>query len=352
MNNILFALSDCYMNPDLEVTQIENETELLGELCINRVAGIAYLNLKKLGNLHVIKEFENTLKAVYADNVGRAKKYKKNVEMISKLLEGVDFPYALLKGAYLTTKIYEEGFRTSNDLDILVEEDNVSKLQDILKENGFIQGYYIKSEGRIVPATRREIILSKMNYGETVPFAKFINEELFYVDINFSVDFKPEREKKTVSELLSNIERVEYGETYYYTLNRYAFFIHLCCHLYKEATTMEWVKEGRDLQLYKFSDINVYLRNCNKEYFDELYKYIEKMQLVKECYYAVANALVIYSGLAENRDLLNFVEQLRPEDISFMKEIIDPRENKLYRYDISFEEWFFVKRKEEFLHEV
>lgn len=352
MNNILFMLSDFYMEADSGLKKIEGETELLGELCVNRVAGIAYLNLKKLVNLHVIKEFENTLKAVYLDNLKRTQHYKKNVRMISKLLENVSFPYALLKGAYLTTNIYKEGCRTSNDLDILIEEENVSSLQDILKADGFIQGYYMKNEDRIVPSSRRDIILSKMNYGETVPFAKSIEGNSFYVDINFSVDFKPEKEKRTVSELLSSIEKVEYEDTYYYTLDKYAFLIHLCCHLYKEATTMEWVKEGRDLQLYKFSDINVYLCNRDKAYFDELLANIEKMQLVKECYYTIANTLIIYPGLKDNKDLMDFVEKLRPDNLGFMKEIVDPRENKLYQYSLSFEEWFNVKKKEEFLSEV
>ncbi len=352
MNNILFTLSDYFMEADSELKSIEQESEMLGELCTNRIAGIAYLNLKKLGNLRVIKEFENTLRAVYLDNVNRTQQYKRNVKLISKLLENVGFPYALLKGAYLTTKVYEEGCRTSNDLDILAEEENVSAVQDILKANGFIQGYYMKNEGMIVPATRRDIILSKMNFGETVPFAKFIDGNLFYVDINFSVDFKPEKEKKTVSELLSTIEKVEYEDTYYYTLDKYAFLIHLCCHLYKEATTMEWVKAGRDLQLYKFSDINVYLHDRSKEYFDELLVIIETMQLEKECYYTIANTLIVYPGLKTNKELTDFLDRLRPSDCSFMKEIIDPREGKLYRYELSFEEWFKAKKKEELLIEI
>ncbi len=352
MNRVLFSLSDYYMKPDMNLKKIENESELLGELCVNRIAGIAYLNLQKHKNLQVIKEFENTLKAVYLDNVERTKYYKQNVRMISKMLEGVKFPYALLKGAYLTTKVYEEGCRTSNDLDILIEEENVSELQDILKANGFIQGYYSKSEDRIIPASRRDVILSKMNYGETVPFAKFINGKLFYVDINFSVDFKPEKEKKTVKELLARVKKVEFEDTYYKTLDKCAFFIHLCCHLYKEATTMEWVKEGRDLQLYKFSDINVYLHDCNKEYFDDLYECIIRMQLVKECYYALANTMIIFPSLKDNKDLMDFVKKICPDDLGFMKEIVDPREKKVYRYSLSFEEWFSAKNKNNYLVEV
>lgn len=45
MSNILFALSDYFMEADTVLKRIEHESELLGELCTNRVAGIAYLNL-------------------------------------------------------------------------------------------------------------------------------------------------------------------------------------------------------------------------------------------------------------------------------------------------------------------
>lgn len=350
MNNILFVLSDFFMKPDLELTKLENEKELLGELCINRIAGIAYLNLKKLINVRIIKEFENTLAAVFNENVNRTRDYKRNVEMIARMLEGTNFPYALLKGAYLTTKIYEEGCRTSNDLDILVEERNVAELQDILKENGFIQGYYSKSKDTIVPADRREIIFSKMNYGETVPFAKFIDGRLFYVDINFSVDFKPEQEKAVVNKLLSNIEKVDYRDTYYYTLDRSSFMIHLCCHLYKEATTMEWVKEGRDLQLYKFSDINICLHDYTFELYNKLYEQIKYMEVEKECYYTLFNASKIYPELGNNPDFSEFIEKIKPSNLAFMKQIVDPRTNKIYQYEMSFEEWFFVEDKVKHLY--
>lgn len=350
--NELFELSDVYMNPNRELEKFTDESGLLGELCINRVAGIAYGNLKRLANLRTMKEFENTVTSVYKDNLNRTRTFKKNVEIVAKMLKDADFPYALLKGAYLTTQVYEEGCRTSNDLDILVEECNVAKCQNILKENGFIQGYYNKNENVIVPATRREIILSRMNYGETVPFVKLMGQEFFNIDINFSVDFKPEKDKFIVRKLLSRIKVITFANTYFYTLDKTSFLIHLCCHLYKEATTMEWVKERRDLQLYKFSDINVFLHEFTDKLYDDLYTQVKDFGTEKECYYTLYNTAIIFPRLREVSKFNEFVERIRPKNLDFMKQIVDPQNQKTYAYKLSFEDWFFVKDKEQYLTEI
>ena len=61
--------------------------------------------------------------------------------------------------------------------------------QEILEKNGFIQGYF--AYGEIITATRREILMARMNYGETVPFLKMVNGNLLELDLNFTLDIKP-----------------------------------------------------------------------------------------------------------------------------------------------------------------
>lgn len=348
----LFEISDVYMEKSDNWTSFENESELLGEICLNRIAGIAYGNLKRLPQLRTIKEFENTLSAVYNDNVSRTRLFKQNVKYLSQILKDANFRYALLKGAFLITKLYTEGYRTSNDVDILIEEVDISKCQDLLKQNGFIQGYFDKQKKEVMPATRREVILSRMNYGETVPFVKVINDHPFYVDINFSLDFKPEKEKMIVSKLLSRVEEVSFEGIKFNTLGIKDFMIHLCCHLYKEASTMEWVKERRDLQLYKFSDINVCLHECiDQAFFDKLIDRIFDYGTQKECYYTFYNIAIIYPKLKEIEGFCDMLDRIKPNDSEFMKQIIDPLNNKVYKYTIPFEEWFFVKNRLEYLVE-
>lgn len=55
------------------------------------------------------------------------------------MFKNTDVSYAWLKGAFLIN-VYDIGMRTSNDVDILVNQNQISEITDILKKNGFVQG--------------------------------------------------------------------------------------------------------------------------------------------------------------------------------------------------------------------
>ncbi len=263
-----------------------------------------------------------------------------------------DFDYAFLKGSFLSTVLYKEGLRTSNDIDILLNSEDISSCQQLLIRNGFIQGYYSQEKG-IVPATRREIIQSRMNYGETVPFLKMVDDDLLVIDINFSVDFKPSSNRPIVKELIQSSIDIDFEDIKIRTLNPVDFIIHLCCHLYKEATTYNWLISKRDLLLYKFCDINLMLHHYgNRVYFKELLARIKHFHIGKECYYTFENSSIIYPKLRGIEGFEEFMEQVRPSDLNYMKQILFPMEKKLYEYSMGFEEWFFCEDRISNLKEI
>lgn len=351
MREVLLELCDKYMDvykikEIIKVQEIDWE-KLCGFVIANRMIGISYKNLKK-ANIKIPGEIEKALQVLYEINKVKSEKFKNDVLYISKLLNNVSFPYALLKGAFLTTSLYDAGERTSNDIDILVESKNVTEIQNVLLQNGFVQGWY--REGEIVKATRQEVLRAKMNYGETVPFIK-LEKEKIEVDLNFSVDYKPGNE--VVAELLNGVIDVPYNGKQFKCLNTEDFLIHLCCHLYKEATTFDWVRRRLDLLLYKFSDINVFVR----KYFDcsfahHLKNEIYNKEVKKECYYALENTSKIYPNLNEIEGFQNLKEAIRPHDLKFMNQIVFPSEKKLYQYNIEFIDWFFCDNRTKCLEEI
>ena len=179
------------------------------------------------------------------------------------------------------------------------------------------------------------------NFGETIPFVKIQNGEPLVIDLNFSIDYKPEKETKIVKELLGNTEDVVYEEVTFKTLNMDDFIIHLCCHLYKEATVYDWVNRRKDLLLYKFSDINViFNRYLDDKRVSALINRINYLGLNKECYYAIYNTGEIFPRLYKVVNIEKLLVSICPNDLTFMKQIYNPIENKLYSYNCSFIEWF------------
>lgn len=242
---------------------------VLGHLFFNRVQGAAYKVLKDSGLLgEVNREFRNSLAFAYEQNIIRNTVYLDCVSQLGKLLCGHEGKYVMLKGAYLCGR-YPPGCRTSNDIDLLVRPENVTEIGRVLIENGFEQGN-IKN-GEFVPASRKEIISSKMMRGETVPFIKEIGQpfmKYLEADINFSLDYKS-GDDDTVGKIIDKaVTETSLGIMIPNTAD---FFIHLCCHLYKEASALPWVKMQRDMTLYKYLDIYMLLYDCSDTEIDRIF---------------------------------------------------------------------------------
>jgi len=347
--NLLFEVSNVLSHDKISTSINENIELLIGQIVLNRVSGIAYDKLD-LNKLH--PEAAKYLKAQKEHNMIMCHSFLRNLEVLSHILSSINVDYALLKGAYLTPFLYKNGHRTSNDIDILVNSVDVSKTQELLLQNGFLQGY-LSSKSEIIPSSRREIIEAKMNFGETVPFLKQFDDSMLEVDINFSLDFKPSQDMQIVSQMLSSTVYVENGPIRFKTLKFDDFLIHLCCHLYKEATTYNWVLSRRDLMLYKFSDINVFVYAHGVDnYFDTLVERIKYFRLEKECYYTLENASIIYPNLNKIEGFVEAKDAIRPPDLTFMTQIIWPREKKLFQHHLSFADWFFCPNRIAALEEI
>jgi hypothetical protein len=114
-----------FKNPDAK--QIEylksrgvDQAVVLGQLMFHRVAGVAYATLMETGLLSLFhREFRTSLKAMYESACEKTKNFMEAVDSLAAVLNETNVPYALLKGGYLCYK-YPFGYRTSNDVDVLL----------------------------------------------------------------------------------------------------------------------------------------------------------------------------------------------------------------------------------------
>ena len=324
---------------------------VLGQLFFYRMQAIAYGTLaqnKLLGAVN--REFRNSLKAAYTLNIEKNRSFFSCVRYLEKLLSDCTFNYAMLKGAYLC-KLYPDGYRTSNDIDLLVAPENVTKVGNVLLNAGFRQGNVRNEE--FYPASRRQIIESKMMRGETVPYIKEMNlpqMKFLEVDLNFSLDYKP-NDGHAVEELLRNTEVKEIDGYKVRTLSDEDFLVHLCCHLYKEATTLPWVEMKRDMTLYKYCDIYLLLNHADKQRTDRFFARARVLGLEKICAFAVR-------GTAELFAFTNAYAARTADDIlrgrkNLLHTVVSPKDKKSYEYSVlDIKERLFSENRVELLKEV
>ena len=316
---------------------------VLGYLFYNRMQGIAYGKLKDCGMLgRVNREFRNSLSAAFEQNTIKNSSFLCCVEMVAQILFECKCKAAMLKGAYLCAH-YPIGYRTSNDIDLLVHPNDVSTVGNLLLSAGFKQGSI--RNGDFVPATRLEIIESKMLRGETVPYIKEVKlpyMKYLEVDINFSLDYKSGN-NHIVTELLNHSCIRDIGFCIP-TLNSEDFFIHLCAHLYKEATTLPWIKMHRDMTLYKYCDIYLLLSEMTHADIDSLFYRAQKFGLEKICSYAICETADLFD-IGESYALFKSNEVLK-DDPNYRLRVISPADKTqlIYQTTDAFTRFFMEDR--------
>jgi hypothetical protein len=150
--------------------------------------------------------------------------------------------------------------------------------------------------------------------------------------------------------MLDNVADVDSGNNIIKTLNKYDFFIHLCCHLYKEATTLPWIDMKRDMTLYKYCDIYLLLESFNSNDIENLFSYAKEYDLQNIC----GSAIIWTSELFKLKN--NYALELARKsltDASIPNIVISPSENKQYIYTVNnAKERFFCDNRKDLLKEV
>lgn len=327
-----------FQNPDVDrinylKKQGIDQAAVLGQLMFHRVAGVAYVTLAENDLLSLFhREFRTSLRSAYQSACEKTKSFMENVDKLAEILNQSQVPYALLKGSKLCYT-YPLGCRTSNDVDVLLSAKDLDAISHTLYANGYVQGH-IRNQ-IFVPATRIELIQSRMTRGETVPFIKEISlpgMQFSEVDLNFSLHESNEQ-NNTVSELLNRRSLYQTNSTFAYTLSKYDFVLHLCAHLYKEASVMAWVRMDRDLSLYKFLDLYVILSDWGEEEYVQLLMGAISAHLARDVYYTLYWVRELFGITSMPLDnVLEHLELHLPGIGQVLDLVYDPVTKQRYRY--------------------
>lgn len=233
----------------------------IGGILINhRLSGYFYMGLESNLMVKVPKEIREALKLLVIAQKEQQLRNCGQVEFINKELLDNNIRFAALKGAFFNAEMYELGLRRSNDIDFLVYEEDLEKLDVTLRRLGYIQSNLPK--GQLIEASKREKLIQRMNHHDLVPYVKRVNDEVVEVDINFLFDGK----ENMIDKQVFDIGTKRYGKTYSVNAlvpeTNLAF---LCVHFFREATNTIWTDTKRDLLLYKIVDIMNFIRVYSSE---------------------------------------------------------------------------------------
>lgn len=339
-------------NDNLEILLQTGATyTVLGLLFYNRMQGIAYKTLADnhlLGNVN--REFRNSLEGGWENNIQKNNSFFNALTFLSDVLSKSDCCYAFLKGSILCGQ-YPIGCRTSNDVDLLVHPHEITNIGTCLLNAGFKQGKI--ENGEFHPSSRKSIIESRITKGETVPYILDIGLPMMKyleVDINFSPDYK-NSDPSIILKMLERTQQKKILNTSIKTLCSEDFFIHLCCHLYKEATTMPWIIFKRDMTLYKYSDIYLLLNGMSNQVIDRIFNRAAELGMTDACLFSILQTADIFP--LTNQYAVFKAKKVINNDETILNTVFFPQEKKVLQYiTTSTLERFFTQDRTKILQEV
>lgn len=233
---------------------------IAGLILNNRLGGYFYCGLDQQQRKYLPKEMKKALDLLVLGQTIKQREMFGELQILMRELEESNIRYSGLKGVIFGTEMYRTGLRRSNDIDLLVYEEDLKKLDDIMRKLGYIQTNY---PDILIEASKREKVIQRMNYHDLVPYVKKIGKSIIEVDINFLFDGK---DNLVDEKVFSMGTRIYKGKEYSFRgLIPSTFLSFLFVHFYREATEKNWVESKRNITLYKIADIINYIRYYRKD---------------------------------------------------------------------------------------
>lgn len=307
--------------------------EILRLAINNKVVGLLYNALDQLSLLYKVpSKYRRITKYFVLGNELRNNELFLEYENIVAQLNNNGVKTAPLKGCYLIPYIYQnKGIRIIGDIDLMIDSKDRKTIIEIMQSLGYVNGRYDSKTQSITEYSREKKLLWNTQMNNLPPFLKA--SESPYVDFykfDFSFNLYPKLNVQPVPEMLS---RAEYSGQNVYFLRNSDFFIHLCCHLHKEATKSEWIHINGDINFIKFCDVREFVLNkMNEEKFNEAALFADKYNLREAIYFTIYYLKVLYNDGYEDKIL----EKFNIEDKSFLNQYIDSYNNEKVEWSKDF----------------
>jgi len=206
------------------------EWRLIAALAYQHGVGQLLYHRIKSKNIAISEEVAGKLKEKYQQNAMRNMSLYQELHRLLGVFQEKDIPIIVLKGAYLAEAVYENiALRPMGDLDLLVNIDNLSRIEQEL----LALGYQPMDCNRVI---------AQENYH----FSYQLPEHGIHVEIHWSLFIRKNPLQFDEGGLWSRSQTVTIAQTTTRTLSPEDLLLHLCHHT---------ARHTYDMRLRMFSDI-------------------------------------------------------------------------------------------------
>ena len=271
---------------------------------------------------------ENNL--VRLENIRYAKHDFRELKQVFEMLKGID--YAVIKGEPLSMLCYGGyGLRHSGDVDILIDREHVTLLENILSQNGF-RTKFIGEDIEV----RKNRILCLSSTHQIPPYIKEKDNIITEVDINFDVLWGEYSGKRIpIKDVLKNTICMDVFGVEVKVLNSLYAFIQLLLHHYKDMNSIYLIATSNCIKYSMFEDIYYLLKNNGNEInIKDLMEIAEEYNILPYIYYVLYYTYQVF----QEPFLKVYIENLYTQEGEELLEYYGLSKKERRRWGVSFEE--------------
>lgn len=294
-----------------------------------------YLVLNQLTYL-LDKASYNLINQIVTFSTLKAKAYENQFRILHREFEREGIPYVVIKGFHLNHTVYAVGsnfiLRDYNDIDLLVNRSDLSKVNRTLKGEGFIQGNLNRKTLCIEACSREEridmLINTHQQYQHVKP-AEYYDISPYntqFLDVNFTLwegGNQPDY-METAFLLEQRVLRSTHSGSEYWSLKPPYDLIQLCYHLYKDTNYEVKIKSQESLRMIHLYDILVFIRSYESEIFnDSFYEIIVSAHIENQMYFVLSLINAVFSCRQVEALLLRLYSSVSHETMEKIKLCLD-----------------------------
>jgi Uncharacterised nucleotidyltransferase len=229
----------------------------------------------------------------------------------------------LRKGAYLVPLVYgDPGLRPMVDIDLLVRPEVARDVARVLAERGYRTDMVGADRRSTKPLTRYIEVFWRMHTNNAPVVSRIVADnpyvEVFAVDVVTAL-FPPRSQYRLpVADIFdrSGDFRLPSGRAAR-VMDHVDLLIDLCCHLFKESTTVRYLHRGKHQRLIQYCDIAEVLATgpvCH----DELLERAGRYAIAGPIYFALAHLALLHPAAVPS-DVLSHLASQVPQPERFLR---------------------------------
>lgn len=230
-----------------------------------------------------IREFMSNF---FLTNKYRIGMYKKNINLIAKILNDNNINFAMVKGLVLESLIYNnDNIKVISDIDILIDISDYDKVCNLLEHHNITSGKYDYRTFKVNQHDRKKELfyrLTKDHLPDHVIETNDINCPVIKIDISTNCDWIERNKTEMLKGPRSNLN---ISDSYLVNiLDHTSNFVYMALHLHRHAWSYRFIERNISIRMSMFNDLVMYW-NVFKH---EIKKYIHTFLEDKAIYEKIA----------------------------------------------------------------